>query len=146
MKKIIAIAIFTIVLPSTVFAAMDPALKECVQRGYETVFQNEKNYCVLPDKNQCSIEEFNSGTCGAQYKMENYCITEGTFVWDTDKCCAGTEAYLAGKTLGQARCIKVSLTQKVYDQFRYNPYILFGGGLLIVIAIFFILKSKKRNI
>jgi len=146
MKKIIAIAIFLLVLPSIVFAAMDPALKECVQRGYETVFQNGGNYCVLPDKSQCSIEEFNNGSCGAQYKTENYCIAEGTFVWDTDKCCAGTEAYLAGKTLGQARCIKVSLAQKVYDQFRYNPYILFGSGLLIVIVILGILKLKKRNV
>lgn len=147
MKKISLVIALALLLPSVASAAMDPALKECLQRGYETVFQNEKSYCVFPDKSECSIGEFNNGACGTQWKTENYCIAEGNLVWDTDKCCPGTEAYLAGKTLGQAECIKVSLSQKVYDQFRYNPFVIFGSiGLILVVVTFFILKARKRNI
>ena len=146
MKFIIALTIFILTWPATTFAAIDPALKECLQRGYEQTFRDGVIYCVLPDKSQCAVENFNNGTCGAQYKNADYCVAEGRPVWDSDKCCAGTEAYLRPNFMGQPSCVKISSAQKIYDQIRYNPLVWIGGiGIALVLAIFFkISKTKKQ--
>ncbi len=136
------------ILPSTAFAALDPEFKECLQRGYEQTYgEDETSYCIFPDGNKCVLGEFNNGTCGAQYKNENYCIAEGLPVWDTKKCCPGTEAYLKPYHTGQASCIQISTIEKIYDQIRFNPFTwMYAGGIISIFIIFFIIfKTKKRK-
>ena len=149
MKKIIAIAILALTLPTITFAAMDPILQECVQRGYETEYSTDglTGYCVLPDKSKCILDDFNNGTCGAQYKNEDYCVSEGHLVWGTSKCCTGTEAYLKPNHIGQPSCLRISAVQKIINQIKYNPLVWFGGvGTIFIFVIFFIiLKTRKRN-
>ena len=149
MKKTICLVILSLLFPySVTFAAADPELKECIQRGYETEYSQDGNtsYCVLPDKSKCVLEDFNNGTCGTQYKNEDYCVAEGGLVWDTNKCCADTEAYLLPYHLGQTSCVKISMIEKVYNQIKYNPLVwLYGGGIIFIFMIFFIILKIKRR-
>jgi hypothetical protein len=148
MKKIVFTISILALLPSTAFAALDPELKECLQRGYEQVYEeDETSYCIFPDGNKCVLTEFNNGTCGAQYKNENYCVAEGRVVWDAEKCCPGTEAYLKPYHVGQTSCTQISTLEKLYDQIRYNPFIwVYSTGIIFIFIIFFIIfKVRKRK-
>ncbi len=119
MKKIIILGTLVLIsLPSIMLAAVSPFYKECMQRGYivEDINSNSDAvaYCVFPDKTKCPIKEFNEGTCGQTFMTTNYCVKKGTMIWDENKCCAGTNAYLPKGVAGQARCQPdASVTQTV---------------------------------
>jgi hypothetical protein len=80
------------------FAAINPIYKECMQRGYNV----SGEYCVFPDSSQCLLEDFNGGKCGQKWMTDDYCIPEGSYVWDADKCCEGLVAYLPKDVAGSA--------------------------------------------
>lgn len=91
----------------SVSAAMDPLFKECLQRGYTSEGIPPENQCVFPDGSRCPMLQFNNGTCGKDFRTEDYCIKEGDFVWDKDKCCAGMEPYLKCGYKGHPSCRKI---------------------------------------
>ena len=153
MKKAALAFVLLIALASAVSAAMNPAFKECMQRGYKIESYNsystahaEGQYCVFPDGSECLLEEFNSGRCGATFMTNDYCVKEGQFVWDRDRCCSGTIAYLKPYHAGQSMCIKISIPERVYNQLKYNMkiwlYLAVLAGL-IASAVFIIRKIRK---
>lgn len=154
MRKAIVPLIMLILTIFSVTAAMDPNLKECMQRGYEIQgytphhpTHEEGTFCVFPDGSECRMDEFNAGTCGVKFKTEDYCVPEGKPVWDKDRCCPGTIAYLKPYHFGQATCQSISLTERAYNQLNYNFYIKILL-LLVVIAVlvFFAYKFLKKKI
>jgi hypothetical protein len=144
-KNIILTITILIILSSNIFSAMDPRLKECVQRGYEIEVESEKRYCIFPDENKCLLDEFNNGSCGIEYKTNDYCVKEGEFVWDEDKCCKGTQAYLPPNFAGQTRCIKISLIQKVLNQIKYNSFYSLFIILILIITSLIIFKIFRKK-
>ena len=116
-------------------ATINPVYKECSQRGY----QIEGNYCVFPDSTKCLLEEFNSGECGKKWMTDDYCIPEGRYVWDSDRCCEGLVAYLPKGMAGQASCVKKS------EALAKRTFIDSYGGiallLLALVAILFLRTS-----
>ena len=132
------IIIFTIVFASFTSAAMDPRLKECLQRGYEIESASTPPYnknCVFPDGNKCPLEDFNTGLCGEEYKTEDYCVKKGGPVWDADKCCEGTTAYIIPGFMGQKTCQSISIFEIGYNQIRYNITLWFFTGLIIILIL-----------
>lgn len=143
MKKFtISLLSFLVFIPIFVLAAMPPSDKECVQRGYEmNVGDNIPYipYCVFPDGSKCPIEDFNKGICGAEFKIEDYCVKKGVPVWDKDKCCSGLRPDLSWGKIGQATC------QPIF-KIIYNPYfwpVLVVIGFLIFWLIKKLIKKKK---
>ncbi len=133
-------------IPSISFAAMPPELKECMQRGYEVEYTQEGiSNCILPNGNKCTLENFNAGTCGLEYKNEDYCVTEGLPVWDKDKCCPGTVPYT--DQIAQATCTRLSATQAILYQITQNfpTTLLSGAGIIFIFIIFFIILKKRRK-
>jgi hypothetical protein len=89
--------------PAIAAARIDASHKECLQRGYSVDGGN----CTLPDGVVCPVGEFNEGTCGAQYKTAEYCVAQGNYVWDEDKCCDGLVA--TEEDSGDSTCKERSL-------------------------------------
>lgn len=149
MKKIIIYLFVLIFFSIIVNAAMDPDLKECIQRGYDVkAFPNQETVCLFPDGSNCTISNFNLGFCGENFMTKNYCVKEGLSVWDKDKCCEGTEAYLPPNFIGQPTCRNISITQKISDQLVYHsfftpPFILIL--IIVIFIIFWILKKANHN-
>lgn len=147
MKKSSLFILAALIFPLFASAAMNPALKECLQRGYKTETENDQTYCVFPDGAKCAIESFNQGVCGQSYMIEDYCVEEGGYVWDKDRCCTGTEAYLPPMHAGQEMCRDIKLPQKIYDQIRYQPHLRIGLPIAAVLVFAFLrifIVRKKR--
>ena len=144
MKKILFISML-ILSSLLVNAAMDQFSKECLQRGYETAYYDGIKYCVFSDGVKCPLDAFNNGLCGSEYKIEPYCVKEGNPVWDTDKCCEGTEAYSRPGHMAQPSCLKVSLMQKLSDYAKYNPFLPIGVIIFIGFIVWLIRKRKIVN-
>ena len=143
-RKIFMILILLITFSVITSAAMDPELKECIQRGYDKeTAPNLEPICVFPDNSNCTINDFNSGVCGEEFMTENYCIEEGLPVWDRNKCCEGTEAYARPNTDGQATCEQVSIYQKISDWLLYNLIFIVLILIVLIIVIVWIIKKKK---
>lgn len=129
-------------------AAINPVYKECMQRGYTV----SGDSCIFPDGSACDLESFNKGACGTEWLTDNYCIPEGEYVWDDEKCCEGTEAYLPEDVAGQARCVSIEeiprsgvddnpeSSKKVRGTSFYVMLILFV--VLIVVSIY--LKRRQK--
>lgn len=152
MYKTIVLLTMLILTAFSVMAAMDPRLKECMQRGYETqVYYNHPThaageFCVFPDGSECELEEFDAGTCGLKFKTEDYCVPEGKPVWDKDRCCPGTIAYLKPYHMGQPTCQVISLPERVYNQLQYNFYIQILLLLVVItVLVFFAYKFLKKK-
>jgi hypothetical protein len=147
MKKILITIIVLFAFSTMVNAAMNPDLKECMQRGYEIkATPNQETICIFPDNSNCTISDFNLGICGELFLTKDYCVKEGLPVWDKDKCCEGTEAYLPPNVAGQSTCRDISLSQKISDQLLYRP--IFSISIIIisimaVFIVFWILKKRK---
>jgi len=131
---------------------MNPDLKECRQRGYEITYDNIYRtgtaYCEFPDGNRCPLRDFNDGTCGAEYMIEDYCVKEGEPVWDSDKCCKGLWAYLPPLMTGQARCLSkpgiISTTLlMLYYLIIANPLLSIAIVLIMGYIIFRLIKRTK---
>ena len=118
------------------FAAMDPTTKECRQRGYETDVDRGVPivYCKFPDGSRCRMEEFSEGTCGAEWKTENYGIKAGDYVWDQNCCFGNVPNTLGLLFIGQQRCIKI-----------YQDPIFWLGSIIAVVIIILIIKKLKKK-
>jgi hypothetical protein len=100
MKKILLILIFALfLLPNISNAQIKPVNKECLQRGYDA----EEGYCIFPNGTKCNIQEFNNGKCGSEFMTTDYCVEEGNFVWEKDKCCKGLKPELH-RAVGSDTC------------------------------------------
>lgn len=92
------------------FGSIDPVYKECMQRGYYV----EGNYCTFPDSSRCLLTEFNAGRCGQQFMTVDYCVKEGEYIWDRDRCCEGLEPYSSIDSDKQATCrSSSSITEEI---------------------------------
>ena len=122
-------------------ATINPFYKECSQRGY----QIDGDYCVFPDSTKCLIEDFNKGECGEQWMTDDYCIPEGRYVWDSEKCCEGLVAYLPEGMAGQATCQKKPEVM-INKAFLDSPY-WWGIGLtvLALLGALLLFRKKKRK-
>ena len=142
MKKIflslilIGFCAFPIIFPPTsALASLDPSLKECVQRGYNFAVRDNQTYCVFPDKSECLIDSFNHDTCGLDHKIKDYCIKQGGYVWDGQRCC-GSLKYTENDHLAQATC------EHDYSQELKTKIFLLVSQLLI--GGFFFYKIQKK--
>ena len=155
MRKTAVLIIALFIFATPALAALAPWYKECMQRGY----QIQEDYCVLPDSSRCPITDFNDGVCGKEFKTENYCAKEGSFVWDGDKCCEGTTAYLKYGYIGQSTCQKISALEKTYDKVSYwfgslisHPrFLLFVVIVLSLVIVpwfllFRLLRKKSKQV
>jgi len=140
MKKLLLIIIFLFSILLTLFAAMSPANKECMQRGYNVM----NDYCILPEGKKCLLPEFNEGKCGQEYKIEDYCVKQGDYVWDMDKCCFGLNpSQPQGKSgevlLGHPTC------QPARYAFILNPYFYLYIVIVVIVAILLLWLIKKKR-
>lgn len=132
--------ILWLIIPFFSFGAINPIYKECMQRGYNV----SGEYCVFPDSSQCLLEDFNGGKCGQKWMTDDYCIPEGRYVWDNDKCCDGLVAYLPEGMAGQATCQPKQAT--FFKRIFIDSYI---GILLLTFALgvlLLFLKKKKGRL
>jgi hypothetical protein len=124
------------------FAAIDSKYKEALQRGY----QLEGDSVVFPDGTKCLMLDFNAGICGEIWMTENYCVPEGAYVWDNDKCCNGLEAYLPEGMAGQATCQPINKGLDEEDDFMNNfIYFFIGIGIVFTLFVFGIILIKLKN-
>ncbi len=130
-------ATFIFLISSTNYAAINPVYKECMQRGYDV----NGDYCVFPDSSQCLIEKFNAGDCGQKWMTDDYCIPEGRYVWDEDRCCEGLVAYLPKDVAGQASCQPKTATffKKIFSDSFAGIIVL----ILVLGVVLLFLKKKK---
>jgi hypothetical protein len=126
-------------------AALSPVFKEAMQRGY----QIEKDSVVFPDGTKCLLADFNEGICGQGWMTTNYCIPEGNYVWDEDRCCKGLAPYLKGD--GQATCQPIKKKKKK-DEGSFLDFfgVSFWMGVLIVLGGFgtmaySVSKARKKQ-
>lgn len=127
------ILFLVLILTPHVSAAMDPVLKECLQRGYEVTREEGTLYCVFPDSSRCPLEAFNENACGQEFFTQDYCVREGNPVWEDDLCCSGTQAYIPPNHAGQKLCRDVSFMQKLKDTLFYRPILRYT--LIIVFSM-----------
>ncbi len=114
-------------------AAINPVYKHCIQRGYVV----DGDDCVFPDSTRCLLTAFNEQHCGKQWFSKDYCIPEGTYVWDTDKCCDGLVAYLPDGVAGQATCRKQS--------FAGPSLWMIAAVIIFLLALLFILRKRPTR-
>lgn len=129
-------AAIVLLIPLLSNGAINPLYKECMQRGYTV----SGDSCAFPDGSQCLLEDFNSGNCGQEWMTSDYCIPEGKYVWDADKCCEGLVAYLPDGVSGQATCQPKGATflKKIF----FDSYI---GVLLLALVLGGLLFFFKRK-
>lgn len=125
-------------------ATINPVFKECMQRGYEVTGEGDVDYCTFPDGSKCLLEDFNEQRCGQEFFNKEYCIKEGVYVWDADKCCKGLIAYLPKDMAGQARCEKASKLH--WNNFKSSKWPL---GILLAallgLGMFLYGRYKKKK-
>jgi hypothetical protein len=122
-------------------AAINPDYKECLQRGYSL----SGDSCVFPDGSACDLDAFNNGECGQEWMTDDYCVEEGEYVWDDDRCCEGLEPYLEKGVDGQATCEKISAGGVDPDRGERNSMywiLLIAFIMLIIISIY--LKKRRE--
>lgn len=136
---IITLLAALIVLPSQGFSAMDSKYKECLQRGYSVDGED----CVFPDGSKCNLEAFNSGSCGEKFMTTDYCVKEGDYVWDEDKCCDGLESSLGEDEDGQAVCKKNERT--FWGKLIRSPLFWVGLVLFTLVIEFRLVRNKMRK-
>ncbi len=134
MKSVFVVFVFLLNI-YTAKAMIDPFYKEAVQRGYSM----DGDSVILPDKSKCSIEDFNNRVCGKEFFDLDYCVPEGEYIWDEEKCCEGLVAYLQEGVDGQATCRKKGKVD--FSEVLRNPLLWLGvlsftglvfGSLLLV--------------
>jgi len=142
MKRIILSLLFILSL-TQLFGAIDPFYKEVLQRGYELIPGDSVRF---PDGSACSINAFNSGECGQEWMTEDYCVPEGSSVWDNDKCCEGLEPYLEEGVDGQETCQKIQEAEDgIGSYFSSKTVLYFFMGVLIPLGLFVILAISVKK-
>jgi hypothetical protein len=133
--------------------ALSPFYKECIQRGF--VIGSEEGtgdeYCIFPDKSQCSLESMNNGTCNNPYVYDDYCVQKGNAVWDQNKCCKGLVPYLPEGMEGQTTCqpIQYSSENSIFSSLKEIPLIspfifLLILAIFICMLLIFLFEKKKK--
>lgn len=116
---------------------INPRYKEAMQRG----FPMRGDSVVMPDGTVCHIDDFNLGLCGLTWQTQDYCVPEGRYVWDENKCCPGLVAYLPEGEDGQATCQKAGTVKWLH--FLSNPLVWAVGGLLVGAGIFGFVRMRR---
>jgi hypothetical protein len=131
---------------------MGPEYKECMQRGYQVASDKETDnweaLCVFPDGTKCLLDDFNNKKCGTNFFTEDYCVPEGTNVWDKEKCCNGLTPYIKPFVYGHTQCQKVTNFMIIRDwtiKIIYYPLNVFIIPLLVLIIIGLIVYKKKKT-
>lgn len=126
------------------FGAIDSFYKEVIQRGYELLPGDSVKF---PDGTSCSIEAFNAMECGVEWMTKDYCVPEGEYVWDADRCCVNLAPFLEKGVDGQETCQPIAADEGGFSDFFSSSTVLyFFIGVLIPLALFVILaiSVKKR--
>ncbi len=148
--------IFVLLLIPSMLARMSNEGKECLQRGYELDTGYNLHwrgyedipddplslFCLFPDRNYCLNSEFNEGSCGVEYKTEDYCIKQGDYVWDEDKCCSGLKPHLVA--IGHPTCQPFSV--RFTENLKYNPIYWFGIIVFLVLIGYVVYRIRKKRI
>lgn len=127
-------------------AAINPDYANAMERGYSI----SGDSVVFPNGSKCLLSEFNNGTCGQEWMTDDYCVPEGAYVWNDDKCCEGLEPYLKEGHDGQERCVKKRKNEKdVEESSWWNDLMsnsMFWIGLLIpfILLIYIAISVKKK--
>lgn len=134
MKQILIILIILCNLQS--HAEISPYYKEVIQRGYEHIGDT----VIFPDGTKCSIGDFNNGICGKKWLTNDYCIEEGGYVWDENRCCEGLSPSQIEEGHTHSKC------EKLNNKWDFN-FFVFWIGLLIPFAFFaFVVFNVKQKI
>ncbi len=107
-------------------------------RGYVTAGPN----CYFPDNSSCPLDQFNNRSCGQRFFTQNYCVPQGAYVWDSDRCCPGLAPFLPAGLAGQTTC------QPVAAQLA-QPSVAMVVTLVIVMAlivgfVYWLMERKKK--
>jgi len=124
MIKVLFILIF-LAFGHSISASIDPFYKEAIQRGYVC----SSDTVTFPDGSKCSIDDFNNSKAGKIWMTDDYCIEEGNYVWDDERCCGDLISYLEEGHDGQSVCAQ----KKSWWEINYFSFWL---GLLIPFAFF----------
>lgn len=141
---IITFALF--IMTTVAHSAINPDYANAMERGY----QLSGDSVVFPDGSKCLLSAFNDGSCGQEWMTDDYCVPEGAYVWNGDKCCEGLEPYLKEGYDGQERCVKKQKGDKEDDESSWwNDLMsnsMFWIGLLIpfILLIYIAISVKKR--
>jgi hypothetical protein len=138
MKHLIPL-LFMLIAFSEAQAAIDPVYKECLQRGYAI----EGDSCLMPDGSKCFLQDFNRGACGDSFFAQPYCVPQGNYVWDSDKCCKGLTAFLPSGMAGQETCRPKN---KVFlYQISRHPGFWLVLLMIGITGLWLILRGKKKS-
>lgn len=129
--------VFLLIVSTSLEAAIDPIYKDCLQRGYSI----NGDSCVFPDGSMCSLKNFNAQECGQAFYDIDYCVGEGSYVWDSDACCKGLKPYLPKGISGQSVC----RTSTYVVQDRLSGSGLFYLLLFVVLAVVATIFYRKRK-
>lgn len=136
------IVVFLLIQSQFLNAAIDSKYKEALQRGYTL----DGDSVVFPDGTKCLLTDFNAGYCGLKWKSTDYCIPEGAYVWDDEKCCEGLEAYLPEGVMGQATCQpKEKITDEETGLSTTIVYFLLGLAIVFTAFIVFAVYTKYKK-
>ncbi len=141
------IALLLLFFTTEAHAAINPDYANAMERGYSI----SGDSVVFPNGSKCLLSEFNNGTCGQKWMTEDYCVPEGAYVWNNDRCCEGLEPYLKKGYDGQKRCVKKQKDdeEKKEESSWWNDLMsnsMFWIGLLIpfILLIYIAISVKKR--
>jgi hypothetical protein len=128
-----------LILHNHAIAIIDPYYKEVMERGYDM----KGDSVIFPDGTSCLIVDFNNRTCGQKWMTSNYCIPEGGYVWDNNRCCEGLEPYLPEGVAGQPTCRKkILIKESTRSGLIIITTFIFATGI-----IFLAVRSKaKKNL
>ncbi|MFW6311413.1 MAG: hypothetical protein ACOC1K_04170, partial [Nanoarchaeota archaeon] len=74
----------------------------------------------------------------------------GLPVWNSTRCCPGTQSYLPPNTAGHPTCKNISTMQILHNQIQYRPFVTTTAilALLILIMItfmFYLIEKHTRK-
>lgn len=129
-------------LSQPLHAAIDPYYKDAIQRGYKL----KGDSVVFTDGSMCLYQAFLDGTCGQQWMVDDYCVSEGNPVWDDDRCCEGLSVYRPRQADGQSTCEKLP-DDHMKGKLSWVLWVF--PGMLVLIGLFswrvHLNNRKKRS-
>lgn len=134
MRKILYISL----LWSSAIGQVPEKYAAATERGYEVIGDSVQ----FPDSSKCSIDDFNSYSCGQKWYDVDYCVEKGKLVWNKKKCCDGLVAtkQSSGNYTCESEKKELSWYQKLFD----NGLFWIGLSLPFIFLLYISLSVKRR--
>ncbi len=140
-------------LPSQIEALQDPALANCVERGYMVEKASSgSQYCVFPNGSKCLLNQFNQGECGQEFMTPLDCIHEGPIWSNGVKCCKGL-ARKKGEFQDYCQVVEPFIDDVIFPDTKSNnsPFfipkniLLLLVGAIVLLSIGYMIGKKRQN-